>query len=255
MKKGTTKTVFAAFSITLLMAACKQDAVGDMVSSSKALQVALNESYMPAAKIDSALAIWEVNGTTQTVKLQQTANALTTSLDSFKKSGAGMLTVQLFSQTKIGNEPLQWEKRFTYTLDRAKPVSLTAPANIKDAAWNPRVISKYESFDGQFTAIIAVRPEDAYFELKGVAPAIAKRIEIVRSFFLNDTTTLVASRGWTGDASHLDTKGNLVDRQHFQNLMELLDGKEWDKFKVRATFYAQVTPHQIIEYEIEQDKP
>jgi hypothetical protein len=255
MKKLATKTLCLLVTATVFFASCKKERIIAPGQTAKQLQVTLNENYLPAAKVDSAVAIWEVNGTTQTVNLQLTDNKLTTSLANLKNNGTGKLAIQLFTQTKVGEMPLQWENRFTYTLNRTTPVSLAAPADIKDPSWHPRAICKSDIYNGNFTAIIAIRPEDAYFELKEIAPGLAKRIEVVRSFYQNDTTHLVASRGWVGNKSNLDAKGNLVDREHFSNLPEQIGERSWNKYKIRATFYANTNPQQIYESEFEQNKP
>jgi hypothetical protein len=253
MKKVVTKT-FCFIASAVVLWSCKKDTIPAPNPAWAQLEVVLNETYMPAAKIDSAVAIWEVNGSAQTVKLQVAGNKLTASLAQLSKAGAGTLAVQLYTQTKAYNQSLQWEKRFAYTLNRTTPVQLAAPVSIKDPSWNPRLIARSDIYMAHFTAIIALRPEDAYFELKDVAPGIAQRIEVVRSFYQNDRNTLVASRGWVGDASKLDGKGNLTDRNHFSNLAEQIDGRAWNKYLVRASFFSQLEPHQIVQFDIFEDK-
>jgi hypothetical protein len=193
----------------------------------------------------------------ETLKLQENGNKLKASLRDIQNDGTGILTLQLFTQTKVDGKPLQWEKRFSHTLNRSKMVQLTAPVDLKDKSWSPRIICRSEIYGAGFTAVIALRPEDSYFELKGVNPDISDRIEIVRSFFHNDTTNLVASRGWVGTAANLDSKGNLLDRDHFRNLTEQIDGRAWNKYKIRASFYNIIPnhPYENYEFEFEQDKP
>lgn len=254
-------TLAAVLIITLAgFVACKKEPVsvnnGNPPATPDAqLQVALNDSYLPAAKIDSAIAVWEVAGTGQTVPLEVEGNKLTTDLANFVRSGSGTLTVQLFTQAKVNDMPLQWEQRFAYTLNRKTAVQLTAPSDFKDPSWNPRAISRSEISVAKGTVIIALRPEDAYFELKDVAPDIAKRIEIVRSFYLNDTTALVASRGWMGQAADLDTKGGYINRNHFADLPAQMAGRTWNKYKIRASFHAALNPARIYETEFVNDKP
>ena len=255
MKQLTTKISSLALSITLLFASCEKHPVIQPIEKSGQLEVALNETYMPMAKIDSAIAFWQVDGKTQIIKLTPSGNKLTTSLDSFTQPGTGMLAVQLFTQTKLNDMPLQWEQRFTYSLNRGSDVRLAGPANIKDPLWNPRLIQISTIYQAEFTVITAIRPEDAYFELKGIAPAVANRIEIVRSFFENDTTRLVAKQEWIGAANNLDNAGNLVNREHFKNLAEQINGKMWGKSKIRASIYKQLNPNEIYEAETLLEKP
>lgn len=259
MNKAT-KLLSLTCAVAALLTSCKKDQIpekdpgstNDPIPGIAKLEVALNDDYLPAAKIDSALAIWEVNGAVQTIRLTKDNRSLAASLSAFN-SGQGTLSVQLYTQSKLDNMPLQWEKQLSHTLNRTSPVRLAAPVSIKDASWSPRAICKSEIHNATFTAIIALRPEDAYFELKEVTAAVAQRIEVVRSFYNQDTTHLVASRGWIGDASKLSSQGNLVDRNHFRSLVEQLDGRPWDRYKIRASFYERISPGRI--YEVEFEKP
>lgn len=250
----------------LLFASCSKDPVskpgtkpgpGEQPPSVKELRLALNDAYLPLAKVDSAVAIWTVNGTAKTVKLQVADGVLKTSLAQFANRGSGTLTVQLYSQLKVDNQPLQWEYRTDYTLDHTKSVLLTAPASINDPQWKPRVIFRYDnSMGSRFSAVIALRPADPYFELKGVEPVYAKKIEIRRSFHDKATGQLVFSRGWVcGQASCLDqATWSMVDRQHFGNLDEQLAGRQWDQFRVEAYFHLNSTPASAIGFALVQDK-
>lgn len=248
-------------TVVVLFTACSKDPITEPKpelpgqEDVKELTVSLNNNYLPAAKLDSAVAIWEVNGTIQKVKLELKNNKLSTSLANFKNNGTGKLAIQLFTQTKLDQIPLQWENRFNYTLKRAEALQLAAPADIKDPSWSPRLIYHSEIHEANFLALIAVRPADTYFELRGVEPRIAKRIEVVRSFFNSDTTNLVTSRGWIGKADNLDANGSLINREHFGALEEQIDGRPWNILKVRATFYASTTPEEVYEAETEHDRP
>src|SRR3954453_866804 len=101
MKRITANITCLIVSVAVLIASCKKDPVQEPDQSAAAFQVSLNEDYVAASKVDSAIALWEVNGSTQIIKLQVAGHTFTTSLDSFRKSGAGMLTVQLYTQTKV----------------------------------------------------------------------------------------------------------------------------------------------------------
>ena len=259
MKKFSAPFILA--STLVLLASCKKDADTPTTPQppgqalAKDLVVNLNSNYLTAAKLDSAIATWEVEGHTQQVKLEMKGNKASASLSRFTHMGTGKLTVQLFTQTKIDNIPLQWENRFDYTLNRTTALQLAAPVGINDPSWNPRLMYHSEMYEANFLALIAVRPEDTYFELKGVDPNIASRIEVVRTFFHNDTTTLVASKGWAGQRSDLDGQGNFVNRDHFQNLAEEIGGRAWNILKVRASFYRHVSPAEIYEAETEHNRP
>lgn len=266
MKQLSLSTYCFMALAAFLFASCSKDPVskpgtkpapGEQQPSVKELRLALNDAYLPLAKVDSAVAIWAVNGTTKTVKLQVADGVLKTSLAQFTNPGSGTLTVQLFTQLTVDGQPLQWEYRTGYTLDYTTSVLLTAPTGISDPQWKPRVIFRYDnSMGSKFSAVIALRPNDPYFELKGVEPIYAKKIEIRRSFHDKATGQIVFSRGWVCEqAGCLDqTTWSVVDRSHFLNLAEQLDGRQWDQLRVEAYFHLNSTPASAIGFAMAQDK-
>ena len=220
----------------------------------KQLKIVLNNQYMPAAKVDSALAIWEVNGTTKTVKLQAQGDQLSTNLFNFQEEGSGTLTVQLYTQTQVDGKSLQWEYRIPYLMDRNTSKVLEAPKSINDPFWNPRAIFRYDNPMGSsFSFLVALRPQDAYFELRGVQPVYGKRIEIVRSFHKKDPAALVVAQNWICQASCLDSKGNFVNRLHFGSLPHQVEGKSWDQYRITAYFHLNSTPAMTYEFNLTQD--
>ncbi|HYH14129.1 MAG TPA: hypothetical protein VD794_02850 [Flavisolibacter sp.] len=262
MKKFATKTFCLLVIAALGFTSCKKDqddhssggGTPNPIPTAKYLDVTVNE-YLPTGKIDSALVIWEVNGTTQTLKMPWSQNQFRLPLASLNNNGSGTLTIQLYSQVKVGDKPLQWEHRMPYTLNKLQGLVIAAPTSIRDQAWSPRVIFNYDnSMGSRFSAIIALRPEDAYFELKGVAPVYAKRIEIVRSFHQKAANITAFSRGWVGQYTNLDSKGNLLDRQHFLALPEQIGDKEWDEYRIRASFFLNSDPAMTYQFHLELDR-
>lgn len=262
MKQLSIKTACFIALAAVLFASCSKEAVSapgqgpEPPQATQELRVSLNEAYLPLAKVDSALMIWEAYGASQVVKLQAAGGVLKTSLAHFNNQGTGTLTIQLFTQVKMEGQPLQWEHRAAYTLDHRQPVQLAAPASIADPQWQPRVVFNYDNFMGsRFKAIVGLRPHDPYFELKGVEPYFAQKIEIKRSFHDKGSGQLVFSRGWVCEqASCLDAKGNLVNREHFRNLDEQLEGRQWDEFRVEAYFHLNSSPASVMGFALALDK-
>lgn len=256
MKKFKMSITFLTMVLPALFISCDKDPLEQYPDDTngkppvaKQLIVVLDEEYMPTAKVDSAIAIWEVNGTSKTVKLQLQGNQLVSSLSDFQQSGTGTLTVQLFTQVQADGRPLQWETRLPYTLNRNSDKVLDGPAGIKDPAWNPRVIFKYGvTANERFTFIVAIRPDDPYLELIGVKPQYASRIDIFRGFYKNEPLSLVTSRNWTCSAACLDSKGNLLNKEFFLGLPAQLNGKQWDHFRITAHFYITNNPNKIYEF-------
>lgn len=265
MKKLATKTTCFLLLLTAFFTSCKKDAVesgnssggnsgNEPVPVAQYLQITMN-AFLSASKIDSALAIWEVNGVTQTERLALLDNRFQLPLATLNNNGKGFLSIQLFSQLEVDGKSLQWEYRVPYTLNTTKAVTIPAPVDMNDALWNPRVIFHFDNARGsRFNALVALRLEDPYFELKGVEPVYAKRIELVRSFHQKETGALVFSRGWVGQHTNLDNYGNLMDRQHFLNLREQLADKEWNQYRIRASFYLNSNPSMTYEFNLEQDR-
>lgn len=252
MKKLLTKTTCLLLLLVLVFSSCKKDNLDQ--PTAQYLQVSLND-YLPAAKIDSAIVIWEVNGVKQTVKMTLENNQFRMPLATLHNNGNGTLSIQLYSQVKVDNKPLQWEYRVPYTLERTQAVTIAAPIGINDPAWNPRAIFHYDnSMGSRFSALVALRPEDAYFELKGVEPVYAKRIEIMRSFHQRATGAVVYSREWVGQHTSLDNKGNLVDRQYFLNLREQIGQQDWNQYRIRASFHLNSNPASVYEFNLAQDR-
>ena len=268
MKRLITKTTCFLLGLTIAISSCEKDkgphggrpanggnSGGQPGSTAKYVQVSLN-NYLPAAKVDSAIVIWEAHGVTQTVKMTLANNQYRVPLSSLNNNGNGVLTIQIFSQLKEDGKPLQWEHRIAYLMDRTKDVSVAAPADFNDPSWHPRAVFQYDnSMGSRFSALVALRPEDSYFELKGVEPVYAKRIEIVRSFHQKETGTVAFSRGWVGSYTNLDNKGNLVDRLHFSNLREQIIDKDWNQYRIRASFHLNSNPAMTYQFTLVQDKP
>lgn len=249
--------------LTVAFAACRKtsvqtDPVDPGLATDAQLEIALNDTYLPASKLDSAVVVWQstgIAGTTQTVALQRSGNKLFTPLSNFRKTGNGTLTVQLFTQTKTADHPLQREKRFAYTLSHSTPLLLTAPAGFTDAAWNPRMMCRNRIGDAGAAVVIGLRPDDACFELKGVDTSLSKRIVVERSFYRDNLINPVATKTWTGNASNLDRYGNLTDRAYFETLPVQLAGNPWNKSLIKVQFYKQLNPHYIYESEFVLDRP
>ncbi|MCW3106046.1 MAG: hypothetical protein JWQ09_552, partial [Segetibacter sp.] len=170
-----------ALSVTLFNS-CKKDHQGTgqlPIVKEERIAVKLNSTYVPAAKIDSAIAIWEINGQLQQERMQVSNDTLFTDVKKFT-AGNGRLTVQLYTKNELRQRRLQWEKRSDINLKHTESTTWNAPADLKDATWFPRIIMIDNPTS--FTAIIALRPADPYFLLKNV-PA-GYKIELERGYYL-----------------------------------------------------------------------
>lgn len=221
--KKLTSVVFSGIIISgLLLGACKKNKEELRAPAGPGnLDIRLEPGYMPATKIDSAIAVWEINGTSKTIKLQLNGDTLRAPLQQFGE-GNGQLTIQLYTKVKVNNTDLQWEKRWQFQLHHNEPILLQGPANYEDKDWMPRVILT-ESFT-KFIAILAVRPEDPYFCLKNL-PAKYPYIELERGYYKIPGGVEYAGYGYYKCNGTCGT--DFEDRNFFANMGNMVGIKPW----------------------------
>lgn len=221
-------TFLTAALLGLLFATgCKKDPVQPAPSppeeEAPRIAIKLNGDYLPAAKIDSANLIWELNGQVQEAKMELSNDTLFAETKSLAK-GAGRLTVQVFSKVVLRYRNLQWERRTELTLKNKQSVNWKAPTGYEDAEWNPRVI--LIDPPSRFTAVIGLRPTDPYFLLKNVPPGF--KIELERNYTrIPGGAEIVAGRLWRCNAVCTDARGIIEDREFFRPLATQIAGREW----------------------------
>lgn len=218
----------AAIVVMALISACKKDPAPQKPApkpevENPRISVKLNPAYLDARKVDSAFAMWELNGQVQQAKMQLSNDTLFTETKDFTK-GSGRLTVQIFSKTQLRQKNLQWEKRLDVTLKEKQPVNWTAPASYDDAAWFPRVIL----VDGpsKFTASVGLRPADPYFSLKNIPAGF--KIELERHYTkIPGGAEIIAGGLWKCNTVCTDERGIIENRDFFRNLPAQINGREW----------------------------
>ena len=187
------------------------------------LAIKLDQDYLTAAKIDSAILLWEINGQVQQAKLQLSNDTLFTETKNLTK-GAGQLTVQIFSKIVLRFRNLQWEKRTNVSLQDKESVNWKAPASYDDVEWNPRVIMI--DAPSRFTAIIALRPTDPYFLLKNIPAGF--KIELERNYTrIPGGAEIVAGGLWKCNTICTDARGIIENREFFRPLATQIAGREW----------------------------
>jgi len=169
MKSKRTGIIF--FAVLLFAAACKKDHENPAPADKAILSVKLNNTYLGAAQVDSAFAIWKTNASEQLIKMQVRNDSLITDMGAFNE-GSGQLTLQIYSNKKYSNQYYaQSVSRNTISLQKTQSVSFDGPTSFFDAAWFPRI----ELADAiGHKAVMALRPDDAYFLVKNPGHAITK---------------------------------------------------------------------------------
>jgi hypothetical protein len=222
MKKLSAVALSGILISCLLTGACKKNKEGyETPAGPGNLAIKLDTSYTPVNKIDSAIAIWEINGSAKTLKLQLSGDTLQAPLQELSE-GNGRLTIQLYTKVKVNNTDLQWEKRWQFQLQHTEPVIVQGPVNYEDKNWMPRVILT-ESFT-KFIAILAVRPEDPYFCLKNL-PAKYPYIEFERGYYKIPGGVEYAGYGYYKCNGTCGTE--LENRTFFANMGDMVGIKPW----------------------------
>lgn len=212
----------------LLLAACKKQPLPSPVEENHRVAIKLNSTYLAAEKIDSARLTWETNGKVQEVRLQLSHDTLFTETKHLEK-GTGVLTVQLFTSIELRQRKLQWEKRTDLTLKDGQSVDWVAPLNFEDNNWFPRVIML--DVPTNFTAIVALRPDDAYFLLKNIPPGF--KIELERNYVATPGGAMIVGGGlWKCNTVCTDARGIIENRDFFRPLAGQMKDRVYEMVEV-----------------------
>jgi hypothetical protein len=232
------KQLFSILSVVLILSACDKPDFPDPSPGQTGLKLVLRGQYLPGTNIDSAFAIWNMNGQKKSVKLTVKNDTLTTRLDTLT-TGAGQMTIQLFTKNKLDNKSLQFERSFPLFIGQHNTVTVTGPQSLNDNNWKPRIIFNYRGQSSfNVTAIVALRPADPYFELKAIDPEWRDRIIIERSYYQQGTpATKIAGGTWDCNDSCTDTHGNYINTSFFSFLPEQVNNRDWNRVEFLVRFY------------------
>jgi hypothetical protein len=246
-KQMNLKSIGLGIATLVLLAACKKDEFYSGVHEKK-IVVKLNNQYVPARNIDSAVIISSWPGLTKRARMEVKDNNVEIRLSEFSQT-AHKIIVQLFTKTELNNQPLQFETEVSLTPASSELVEVNAPTAFTDLTWKPRVILDYQSPTTRYSAIVGLRTSDPYFEILHLPTDWNKRITVFRGFFKNDFQHLVTGSTWNcGDIC----SGNMTDRETFTHLPSQVDHLDWNKAGVEVAFY--VTPTTINELAFTFDK-
>jgi hypothetical protein len=233
LKKGNMKSTIVAtvLSTTFFLSACTKNhppAPPPSVEKVNRIAVKLNAGYLPASQVDSAVLFWELNGQVEEKKMQLSNDTLFTNAKELP-AGAGRLTVQIFSKIALRYRNLQWEKRTEVNLKHSESINLAAPAGFDDPAWNPRVIMIDEPT--KFTAIVALRPADPFFQLKNVPTGY--KIELERNYVATPGGAQIVGGGlWKCNTVCTNENGIIENRDFFSPLPAQIGGKPWKMVEI-----------------------
>lgn len=230
------KILLATLLLTSFLNGCKKDDVVIIPPTVKenVIAVKLDNSYMPASKVDSAIITWELNGQVQQEKMQLSNDSVYANIKKFTK-GNGRLGIQLYTKTKLKQQDLQWERRMELNLKHEESLVWNAPADVNENGWFPRIIM-IDAPTG-FTAIVGIRPADPYFMLKNIPAGF--KIELERGYWVIPGGAISVAHGlWKCNTVCTDSRGIIENREFFSNLLAATNGREWKMLDVGVGLFS-----------------
>jgi hypothetical protein len=241
-------TAFVAAALLFSMLACKKDPPVITPGNKARLSVKLNSSYLDAAKVDSAFAIWNFSGQQQRIKMLIRNDSLVADIALFQE-GNGEITIQVFSNKKFRNQYYsQWIFKKSITITRNREISYNGPASFFDAGWFPRA----ELVDGiGHKAVIGLRPEDSYFLVKDI-PGGLYQLSIDKGFWNTIGGVSLAGRGvWACSTDCLAAATTIENDDFFDFMPERIGNKQWNHISARVFYEMDDGGGWILELEYE----
>lgn len=224
---------------TLIVQSCKKEAEQPgqrpmpPVETKKQVAVVLQPEYLSTGKIDSAVAVWEVDGQRQLVNLTSRNDSLLADVQSSTK-GDGKLIIKIYSTLKLQNQyKLQWVQEKPLSIRHNASTPINGPANFTDAMWLPRVA--LEDAVGNF-AVVALRPDDPYFFVKDVRTEV-KKLVVFRGYWqTKGGVQQVAGREWQCNQACIDEKRNIENIEFFKTLPAQIGTRTWNHIEIIILF-------------------
>ena len=241
MKPRISLNTIGLFAILLvLFAACKKsvdEPKPNPVEEKKYLNVVLHP-YLQPAEVDSAIVKWKVGGVEKVLKLLLRTDSLYADVQSFQK-GIGTMTVQIYSKKKLANKSLQYERSVNIDLQHTHNVRINGPESFQDVNWKPRVIFSLRQNNSLIaTTIVAIRPEDNYFEFQKIDPAWRHRIIVERVYYkLGSPNRVIAEGAWDCTNNCPGGSGDYINTTHFQFLAQEANNQSWNRVEFLVRFY------------------
>lgn len=226
------KTLLIAGVLILFFQACKkEDGDKGPIPTKGQLKIALNNTYLPASKIDSAFLIWSTLNGQDSASFNLQGNSLVLETEALPQEQKNY-QVALMTSAKLGYNKLKWDKTFTATFQPASSLTIQGPQTIQDSNWLPRVI--LDDHTG-LIAFSGVRPTDAYFSFFRVDP-LWQSIDFDRSYWNNrGGVHRVAGSVWHG-IKVFDNNGMYVNNSFFSFLPNQIGTQTWNHLEIFILF-------------------
>lgn len=227
MKK---KSVPLVLAFLLFLNACRKDNLPPPQETKPGeLSVKLQAGYLSSAQVDSAFIIWTINGQVHLERMEIRNDSLLYPLKNLPE-GKGELCLHIFSNKNYSRQyPGQWLLKKNLQLKRNNSLALQGPDSFYDQDWLPRV----ELSDAiGHAAVIALRPDDAYFMIKDPGHEIYS-LAVDRSYWQTKDGIALAGRDiWSCQQSCTDREEN----EFFKTLPGRIGDKPWNHISIYVLF-------------------
>ena len=106
---------------------------------------------------------------------------------------------------------------------------MAAPLNFEDNNWFPRIIMSDALTN--FTVIVALRPDDAYFLLKNIPTGF--KIELERNYVATPGGAIILGSGlWKCNSVCTDSRGIIENRDYFRPLANQMKNRTYQMVEV-----------------------
>ncbi len=193
------------------------------------LSVKLQPDYLNAEQVDSAFIIWRINDQVHRERMVVRNDSLLYPLENLPE-GQGELSIHIYSNKKYSRQyPGQWLLKKNIQLKRNNSLALEGPDSFFDSDWFPRV----ELSDAiGHVAVIALRPDDAYFMVKDPGHEIYS-LAVDRGYWKTKGGIALAGRDiWRCQQSCTDRS----DEDFFKSLPGRIGDKPWNHISVYILF-------------------
>jgi hypothetical protein len=226
---------------TLIVAACltvwcnctKKPVHPEPEPVNKILSINLDKAYLGSDLVDSAFAIWELNGSQTQFLLEKSNEALTVNINKLQ-AGSGTLTVKIFSRVKFGVfYSSQWLFSQKASITPNNGIMVEGPKAFSDQQWKPRV--ELKDAIGHF-AVIALRPDDPYFFVKDV-PGNLQSIIVARDYWkAGGGVTHVGGGQWECSFGCVNDKGHVENTEFFSFLPAQMGSGTWNHVEIAVIY-------------------
>jgi hypothetical protein len=194
------------------------------------LVVKITGGYITPAMVDSAFAVWTKAGEEKKVKMEKRNDSLLVNLSEFSE-GNGTMAIRVYTTKKFAQHyNSQWFLSKDIELKRSTAVVFGGPDGFNDANWLPRALIK----DGiGHEALVALRPEDAYFSIKEFGHPVVK-LEVTREYWQTKGGLTMAGGGqWRCNTGC----GAVTNTDFFNFLPAMIGNKQWDHIEWYIMFW------------------